>query len=124
MAMDYGSMQSTAESLLEDFGSTITLNHYTGESYNSTSMKTEKTYDTYTGHGVKLDYSSEAIGNSNNIVQAGDAKIICQFSIEPVEDKDQIDAGGVKFNIVQCSKVEPDSATVVIYTLQCRKVSI
>lgn len=124
MAMDYSAMHDTAESLLDDFGTSMTLSHDTGETeYDPETMTDTKVYEEYTGIGVKLDYSSEAIGSNDNIIQAGDVKIICQFDIEPVEDKDRITAGGISFNIIQCGKVEPDAQTAVIYTLQCRKAT-
>lgn len=124
--MQYAKFQNVAIKLLSKFGttSTIRLQRDTGTTtYDETTMKDTKVYESYFGYGVKLQYSTEAIGSSDNIIKAGDVKIICYFTTEPIENTDQIIFGNDTYSIKNVEKVDPDATTVVLYALQCRRAS-
>ena len=110
--MNYKNMQKLAISLLKQFG-------------NSKACTLTKRVDgkiiTYKGVGVKLDYSSEVIGSNDNIIKAGDAKLLCYFDVAPTEMIDLIDFAGDRFNIINAGELAPDGNTNILYTLQIRR---
>ena len=122
--MDYGKYKKIAIKLLSKFGTSknIILKKDTGEPVSDpVTKRVVKTYKNYSGYGVKLGYETEAIGTLDNIIKAGDVKIICIFNEEPSEQKDQIIFGKDTYNIINVKKIDPDASTVVLYTLQCRR---
>lgn len=106
----YDSFKNLGNKLLTKFGAVCYL-------YRRTDTGVEK----YTGIAAKFNYESEAIGMNNNVIKAGDAKILCQFSVTPVETDDYIEFAGENFNIVTVSEVSPDNTSKVIYELQVRR---
>lgn len=124
--MNYSKFKSVSIKLLSKFGtvSNISLKQDTGETtYNETTGVDEKVYKTYSGYGVKLQYATEVIGSGDNIIKAGDVKIICVFDVEPTENNDKIVFGSDTFNVVHLGKVDPDATVTVMYTCQCRRAS-
>lgn len=110
--MDYKQMKSVARKLLSNFGNIKRCKLYHKENDGVVEYK---------GIGVKLNYDSEAIGLNNNVIQAGDAKIICQFDIMPTETIDVIEMEGDKFSIIHSGELSPDNIVKILYTLQVRK---
>ena len=110
--MNYQKMKALARTLLSKFGNVQDCWLYHEEN---------KAVVTYRGIGVKLNYDSEAIGSNSNIIKAGDAKVLCQFDIMPVENTDVIEIGGERFNIVNSGDTSPDNVTKILYTLQVRR---
>lgn len=122
--MEYGKFQNVAIKLLSKFGTSknIKLKKDTENPVvDAITKRSVKVYKTYAGYGVKLGYETEAIGSLDNIIKAGDVKIICVFDVEPTEQKDQIIFGNDVFNIINVKKVDPDATTVVLYSVQCRR---
>lgn len=75
----------------------------------------------YKGYAVKLNYDSEAIGLNSNVIETGDAKVLCLFNVSPVETVDIIQIGSDKFSIIHSGDTSPDNVTKLLYTLQVRK---
>lgn len=111
--MNYVAMQKLAASLLTKFGNV--QNCYLIH------KEKDKTVTRYKGLGVKLNYSSEAIGSNANIIQAGDAKVICQFDVMPVENTDVIEIEGERYNVIHSGDTSPDNITKIIFTCQVRR---
>lgn len=107
---NYADFYDTAKDLLEEFGGPCLLTRLEGG-------KVVR----YKGVGVKLNYTSEAIGINNNVVKAGDCLIICQFGTEPTETTDTVRLGRTEYNIISVSDISPDNETVILYKLQARK---
>lgn len=105
-------MKTLANNLLKQFGNQKNCKLY---------HKEGDVVKEYKGVGVYLKYSSEAIGLNNNVIKAGDAKIICQFPIMPTETVDIVEMEGDKFSIVNVGLLSPDNVTKVLYTLQVRR---
>lgn len=105
-------MKSVAMKLLTKFGNPKNCILYHAEG---------KEITQYKGIGVKLGYSSEAIGMNANTIKAGDAKIICQFDIMPVENTDVIEIEGEKFNVLDSGDTSPSNVTKIIFTCHCRR---
>ena len=110
--MNYQKMKTLAKTLLTKFGNVQDCWLY---------HQVNKTVITYRGIGVKLNYDSEAIGSNSNIIKAGDAKVLCQFDVMPVENTDIIEIAGERFNIVSSGDTSPDNVTKILYTLQVRR---
>ena len=112
--MNYIAMKQVATNLLKEFGNVK----------NCVLLHKEKgTVTRYNGLGVKLNYSSEAIGSNSNIIKAGDAKVICQFDVMPVENTDVIEIEGERYNIIVSGDTSPDNITKILYTLQVRRAN-
>lgn len=105
-------MKNVARKLLSKFGNVKNCILYHSEG---------TTVTTYKGIGVKLNYSSEAIGMNANTIKAGDAKIICQFDVMPVENTDVIEIEGEKFNVLDSGDTSPSNVTKIIFTCHCRR---
>lgn len=110
--MNYQKMKMLAKTLLTKFGNVQNCVLYHTEN---------KTVTQYSGICVKLNYDSEAIGSNSNIIKAGDAKVLCQFDIMPVENTDIIEIAGERFNIISSGDTSPDNVTKILYTLQVRR---
>lgn len=112
--MDYVAMKQVARNLLTEFGNVTNcyLLHKEG-----------KTVTRHKGLGVKLNYSSEAIGSNANIIKAGDAKVICQFDVMPVENTDIIEIEGERFNVINSGDTAPDNKIKILFTLQVRRAN-
>lgn len=105
-------MKAVAKKLLSKFGNVKTCYLYHTEN---------KVVTQYQGIGVKLNYDSEAIGSNSNIIKAGDAKVICQFDIMPVENTDVIEIEGERFNVISSGDTSPSNVTKILYTCQVRR---
>ena len=105
-------MKNVAKKLLSKFGNVKNCILYHAEGRNIV---------TYKGIGVKLNYSESAIGYNANIIKAGDAKIICQFDIMPVENTDVIEIEGEKFNVLNSGDTSPSNVVKIIFTCHCRR---
>lgn len=125
--MKYDEKRKKAYAMLKKFGpdEPIFLKKVIGQEYNEETMMTEKIYEEYSGRGVYLHYDSESIGRNDNVIEAGDVKILClldDVSVSPKEDVDQIIFLGAEYNIKNVGKVAPDRKTVLLYKLQCKEV--
>jgi len=110
--MNYLKMKALARNLLTKFGNVQDCWLY---------HQVNKSTVTYRGIGVKLNYDSEAIGSNSNIIKAGDAKVLCQFDVMPVENTDVIEIGGERFNVVSSGDTSPDNITKILFTCQVRR---
>ena len=110
--MDYNNSKMIALKLLSNFGNTKKC---------TLIKKEDNTVKTYKGVGVKLDYSSETIGSNDNIIKAGDAKLLCMFDTAPTEMTDLIEFNGIRFNIINAGELSPNGELDILYTLQVRK---
>ena len=105
-------MKAVATKLLKKFGNVKNCTLYHAEG---------KNIITYKGIGVKLNYEAEAIGSNSNIIKAGDAKVICQFDVMPVENTDVIEIEGEKFNVISSGDTSPTNVVKILYTCQVRR---
>jgi hypothetical protein len=121
--MEYDQMYETALSLIEEYGNDCVILHPDGTyTTNSKGIKI-KNYTSYSGKAVKTNYKAEDIGNSGNVIKAGDVKLIACSDFEPTETIDCVQYGSDKFTIITKNKIQPDGVTVIVYILQGRKVT-
>lgn len=111
--MDYVALRQTAYNLLKTFGNPkkSILFH----------RETDGSVKEYKGVAVKLRYSEEAIGLNSNVINAGDAKVLCLFDVMPTETKDIIQIENDKFSVIHSGDTSPDNITKLLYTVQVRK---
>ena len=125
MKFDYKEMQDTASSLIKEFGNPCILNKLEKTVFNPATKKNEPVYTEYKGDCVRKTYTAEMIGMLSNIIKSGDVEFKCVFddkTVVPTEGKDKIIFGGITYNILQVSNSTPDGDTVLVYTLQARRV--
>ena len=120
--MAYFDEYNTAKELLTEFGTKVTLKKLVSNDYDEENLVYEKVYSEFTGVGCRFNYTDEAIGVSNNIIQAGDVYILCQLDEEPTVDSDQVVLGRYTYSVVSCKDLSPDDSITILYKLQCRKV--
>ena len=121
--MDYVSLRSTADSLINNFSN----------EQKTVLLKGEKVKDPRTGKitvtfrevdgglAVMTNYSEETIAASNGVIGAGDVKFVCRFSEKPEEAVDRIRYAEEDYNIIHCRPVNPTGDYVVTYVIQGRK---
>lgn len=119
--MAYTDEYNTAKELLTEFGTKITLKKKIESEDDETSLRKNIEYQEYEGIGCRFGYSAEEIGTNDNIINAGDVKIICQLPEFPTEAEDLIIFGKSTYNIVSVEEVNPDDTTSILLKCQCRK---
>jgi len=121
--MDYEGFYETASDLIEEYGNDCIILHPDGTyTTDSKGIKT-KNYDENKCKAVKTNYTAEDIGNSGNLIKAGDVKLIASSDFEPTESTDFVLYGSDRFTIITKNKIQPDGITTIVYILQGRKVS-
>jgi hypothetical protein len=120
--MDYDGFYDTAYDLINEYGNDCEILHPDGTYIvNSKGIKT-KNYSENGCKAVKTNYTAEDIGNSGNLIKAGDVKLIVSSEFEPTETTDYVSYGSDKFTIITKNKIQPDGVTTIVYVLQGRKV--
>jgi|WetSurMetagenome_2_1015567.scaffolds.fasta_scaffold19302_5 hypothetical protein len=120
--MDYDGFYDTAYDLINEYGNDCKILHPDGTyTVNSKGIKT-KNYAENGCKAVKTNYTAEDIGNSGNLIKAGDVKLIVSSEFEPTETTDYVSYGSDKFTIITKNKIQPDGVTTIVYILQGRKV--
>lgn len=119
--MAYTDEFNTAKELLTEFGTKITLKKKIESDDNDESLRVKVEYEEFEGIGCRFNYSSEEIGTNDNIIRAGDVKILCQLPEFPTEAEDLIIFGKSAYNIISVDEVNPDDTTSILFKCQCRK---
>jgi len=89
-----------AVSLINEFGSTISIKTKTGETYD---IATGKTVPTYTNTNVKADISSYEANEISGLIQAGDLKVMISADNITINTTDSIQFDGKTFSIIMVS---------------------
>ena len=119
--MAYTDEFNTAKELLTEFGTKIILKKRIESDDDDESLRRKVEYEEFSGIGCRFNYSSEEIGTNDNIISAGDVKIICQLPEFPTESEDLIVFGKYTYNIISVDEVNPDDSTSILFKCQCRK---
>lgn len=120
--MDYQSLRSVADSLINDFSNGQNAVLLKGEKEkDSTGRTTVKFREVDNGLAVMTSYSEEAIAASNGVIGAGDVKFVCRFSEQPNEVQDRIRYAEVEYNVIHCRPINPTGDYVVTYVIQGRR---
>ena len=121
--MDYVSLRSVADTLINDFSNGQTASLLKGEKKKDpkTGKITVSFREVENGLAVMTNYSEETIAASDGVIGAGDVKFVCRFSEKPTEVEDRVRFAGEDYNIIHCRPVNPTGDYVVTYVIQGRK---
>lgn len=121
--MDYSPFQNLATDLLTDFGAPAILRKPDGKPrFDENQKKVVQKWIEIEGLAVRTKYSAEAIGDSNGVIKAGDARLVCRFDFDiPTELRDEIEFGGVRYNCIQVDTVEPNGSDTIVCVVQGRR---
>lgn len=121
--MNYGKFQTLAGSLVSKFGSDAILKKATGQQkFDPITGMTERPFRQVLGKAILTHYEVEAIGSKDDLIQAGDVRIIAVLPEKPVEIKDSIVLKDTEYNIVSVKTVKPNAEDVIVYELQGRRL--
>lgn len=122
--MDYTSLRSVADSLIDSFSNGQTAVLLKGEKVKDSSTgRISKSFRKIEGssRAVMISYSEETIAASDGVLNAGDVKFVCRFPEKPTEVEDRIRYAGEEYNIVHCRPINPTGNYAVTYVIQGRK---
>lgn len=122
--MDYTSLRSVADSLIDSFSNGQTAVLLKGEKVKDSSTgRISKSFREIEGssRAVMISYSEETIAASDGVLNAGDVKFVCRFPEKPTEVEDRIRYAGEEYNIVHCRPINPTGNYAVTYVIQGRK---
>ena len=119
--MAYTDEYNTAKELLTESGTKIILRKKIESEDDENSLRKKIEYEEYEGIGCRFGYSAEEIGTNDNIINAGDVKILCQLPEFPTEAEDYIVFGKSTYSIVTVEEVNPDDTTSILLKCQCRR---
>ena len=121
--MDYEEFYETALDLIEEYGNDGKILHPDGTYITDSKGMQTKNYLENDCKAVKTNYTAEDIGNSGNLIRAGDVKLVVSSTFEPTETTDLVIYGSDKFTIIRKNKIQPDGVITIVYILQGRKIS-
>lgn len=126
MAFDYQAMADMAQTMLgqEEFGSSFVLMKPDGdEELDPETLAMARGWSEHSGVGVMRQYTAEMTGALSNIVQAGDTELICRTGdgSVPEEGVDKVVFGGVEYNVLSVSALNPSGSLVLLYKVQLRR---
>ena len=122
--MDYQSLRSTADALVDDFSNNQTATLLKGEQKKdaATGKVVVHFREVHGGRAVMTNYSEEAIAQSGGMIGAGDVKFVCRFDEPPTELKDRVRYAGAEYSVLHCRPVNPTGDYVVTYIIQGHKI--
>ena len=120
MSFDYLDAQLTADELIAEFGAAVTLSTQSGPSFDpiTGAAVTPSAPVSISGVGVKLQYKSGEINGTTIIM--GDCKYLLSTRQVPLIGMVVVLAGET-WRVIAADPLSPDSATVVLWTLQLRR---
>jgi hypothetical protein len=120
MSFDYISARAVADSLIAEFGAPVTLSTQSGPAFDPVTGApiTPSAGASITGAGAKLNYKAAEIDGS--VIQMGDCKLMLSTRQTPLIGMTTT-LGGELWRVVQANKLQPDSNTIVLWSLQMRR---
>ena len=116
MTFNYTALQTSAGTLLQNFGRQLTFTRTTDGSYDPNTGTTSPTTSTYTKYGCVFDYTDAERGESN--IETGDRRVLAEGHTYQVGDTVSLDSE--VYRIISISNIQP-AATIVACNLQVRK---
>jgi hypothetical protein len=124
--MNYPALAKTAKRLIGSNGTRCQLKNPVGDPvYDPTTNDYIQNYDTYDGVCIVSSYADELINGS--VIQSGDCRVTAVLPANPIPSLSKLDVYDKKGNLVEmyqiinAQKISPDSTTVIVYRLQCRR---
>ena len=121
MSEFYDDLATTAQELLTEFGGVVMLTVSVPGAYNPATGSTgTPTVSTYSGVGVKLDYSQFDIDGTR--IKAGDQRVYLNAGIRLIPASgNTLTMGGKVYNVVTSRPLQP-ADTTVLHDVQVRGV--
>jgi hypothetical protein len=133
----YARLQQTAQSMLMNYGYTVTLVQMGPSSYDPSTGKNSPTSVSYTGQGAFMDFSMEAPSVTTirgTEVQQGDKRLYLSMSAtlngQPVQMPQPraggdtvIDSNGVVYTIEASTTIDPTGQMPILHEAHVRGVS-
>ena len=116
MSFNYTALQSSAGTLLQQFGRQLTFTRTTDGSYDPDTGTTSPTTATFTKYGCVFEYSDSERGDQN--IEEGDRRVLAEGHAYQVGDLVFLDSE--TYRIITVSNIQP-ADTVVACNLQVRK---
>jgi len=118
--MSYEKEQALADRLIAKKGAPVTLYTQSGPAFDPITGApiTPSAGASIIGAGVKLNYKAAEIDGS--VIQMGDCKLLLSTRQTPLIGMTAT-LGGELWRVVQANKLQPDSNTIVLWSLQMRR---
>tara|TARA_R100000479_G_scaffold123679_1_gene63942 strand:- start:560 stop:910 length:351 start_codon:yes stop_codon:yes gene_type:complete len=116
MSFNYGSLESSAEKLLQRFGRELTFTRTTDGTYSPNTGTVATTSSTYKKFACVFDYTDAEIGNGN--VEQGDRRVLAQGHTYEIGDTVSLDSE--TYRIISISNIQP-ADIIMACNLQVRK---
>lgn len=116
MTFNYTALQSSAGTLLQNFGRQLTFTRTTDGSYDPNTGTTSPTTANYTKYGCVFDYSDTERGDL--AIEEGDRRVLAEGYTYQVGDTVSLDSE--VYRIITVSNIQP-AGTIVACNLQVRK---
>lgn len=115
----YKDAQAVANSLLSEYGQSITLTHSTTGNYDPATGTVESTSTTATGRGAVFDYPASGLSQADGtLILQGDKKLLLSaVGIAAPVLNDLAIANGITYIIKNIKSLNP-AGTVVMYECQ------
>lgn len=118
----YDDLAADADSLISEFGASVTLTRVTPAAYDPTTGNTTgETTATWTGKGVKFDYAQR--DQDGTRIRFGDQRVyLSVVGIVNPQSGDTLTIGGKVFTVVESRPLQP-ALTAVLFDVQVRGVA-
>tara|TARA_S200002703_G_scaffold132666_1_gene120541 strand:+ start:1785 stop:2135 length:351 start_codon:yes stop_codon:yes gene_type:complete len=116
MTFNYTALQTSAGSLLQNFGRQLTFTRTTDGAYDPNTGTTSPTTSTFTKYGCVFEYSDSERGDQT--IEEGDRRVLAEGHTYQVGDKVSLDSE--TYRIISVSNIQP-AGTIVACNLQVRK---
>lgn len=120
----YADLTADADSLLSEFGQSVTLTHITAGAYDPDTGSVTNTTTTQTGTGAVFDFGlhqSGAAFTAGSMIISGDKQLyLSAVGITAPAAGDQLTIGSDVWSVVSVKTTAP-AGTVVLYECQLRK---
>lgn len=116
----YSDMQQTANSMLSEFGQSVTITRKTSGAYDPAFGSVTITTTTQTGTGAIFDYGDRDINGT--LVLQGDKKLLLsQIGIDDIEVNDTVTLGSNTYTVTNVKTLDP-AGTNVMFVCNVRGV--
>lgn len=116
MTFNYTALQTSAGSLLQNFGRQLTFTRTTDGAYDPDTGTASPTTSTFTKYGCVFNYTDAERGDTN--IEEGDRRVLAEGHSYQVGDTVSLDSE--TYRIISVSNIQP-AGTIVACNLQVRK---
>jgi|SRR5687768_11962080 len=113
MAFNYGKIATLADSILEEYGQSVTITKRIEGEYDPATGSVAVTESSQTGKGVVFDYGAKAI--DGEVIQHGDKQLLLSvIGITAPEINDLVTIGSITRTVTQIKDYNPGGTSVML----------